>query len=263
MADLKLPNGQTIQTNDPAEIAEFIARGAETQDSALAANPGMTIQDIASRDAAAWNGPGGQGYREAMSGGSNDPTSDPSAPQKFTPGQLSGAGLDPQSYYDQWYQRHLGGGPVQDWGINDTRGDFNKQLFDYLVAKGYSPDINAFGPDRGSQAQQWLQYQPEAVRYDVQQWISKNDPGAGGGTSVGGIDFPGTYPGGSTNPGGSYEPRDYGYSVRGASPAGLAAYYQSQGMRGRPYGTAGGEHDFFPNLEYLLPRIIGMPETGT
>lgn len=83
MAELKLPNGQTISTNNPGEIAEFMARGAVSQGDALAANPGMTIQEIASRDAQSWNAPGGQGYLDAMAQGHNDPTSDPRNPQAF------------------------------------------------------------------------------------------------------------------------------------------------------------------------------------
>ena len=37
MANLILPNGQTIQTDNPAEIAEFMARGAQDQSAAVAA----------------------------------------------------------------------------------------------------------------------------------------------------------------------------------------------------------------------------------
>jgi hypothetical protein len=84
MANLILPNGQTIQTDNPAEIAEFMARGAQDQSAAVAASPGQTIQQIASERGQAWNSQGGQGYLDAMRGGHNDPTSDPSNPQPFS-----------------------------------------------------------------------------------------------------------------------------------------------------------------------------------
>jgi hypothetical protein len=84
MANLILPNGQTIQTDNPAEIAEFMARGAQDQSAAVAASPGQTIQQIASERGQAWNSQGGQGYLDAMRGGFNDPTSDPRNPQAFS-----------------------------------------------------------------------------------------------------------------------------------------------------------------------------------
>ena len=84
MANLILPNGQTIQTDNPAEIAEFMARGAQDQSAAVAASPGQTIQQIASERGQAWNSQGGQGYLDAMRGGHNDPTSDPNNPQPFS-----------------------------------------------------------------------------------------------------------------------------------------------------------------------------------
>jgi hypothetical protein len=84
MANLILPNGQTIQTDNPAEIAEFMARGAQDQSAAVAASPGQTIQQIASERGQAWNRQGGQGYLDAMRGGFNDPTSDPRNPQAFS-----------------------------------------------------------------------------------------------------------------------------------------------------------------------------------
>ena len=84
MANLILPNGQTIQTDNPAEIAEFMARGAQDQSAAVAARPGQTIQQIASERGQAWNSQGGQGYLDAMRGGHNDPTSDPNNPQPFS-----------------------------------------------------------------------------------------------------------------------------------------------------------------------------------
>ena len=84
MANLILPNGQTIQTDNPAEIAEFMARGAQDQSAAVAASPGQTIQQIASERGQAWNSQGGQGYLDAMRGGFNDPTSDPRNPQALS-----------------------------------------------------------------------------------------------------------------------------------------------------------------------------------
>jgi len=88
--------------------------------------------------------------------------------------------------------------------------------------------------------------------------------GVGNSQTPGGV-IPGTpQPSGATgvpsNPGNSYTPRNYGGNVRNATPAGLAAYYQSQGMGQRPYGTVGGEHNFFPNRSYELPEIIGVED---
>lgn len=52
------PNGQTVQTDDPQE---WYNRGYVSQDSILAANPGQTIQNIASQRGETWNAPGGPG----------------------------------------------------------------------------------------------------------------------------------------------------------------------------------------------------------
>lgn len=85
MAQLILPNGQTISTDDPNEIAEFQARGAIDQGQVLNNNPGRSLEEIRSTAGQLWNSPGGQGYLDSFLQGHNDPTS-PSNPQPFASG---------------------------------------------------------------------------------------------------------------------------------------------------------------------------------
>ena len=86
MADLILPNGQTVSVSSQADIDEFMSRGAVHQSDAIAANPGQSIQDVASRASQQWNSYGGQGYLDAYLGGHNNPESDPRNPQPFASG---------------------------------------------------------------------------------------------------------------------------------------------------------------------------------
>lgn len=69
MANLIGANGQRVQTDDPVQIQEFINRGYTGQAEVLAANPGQSIQDIASARGETWNAPGGQGNPNPTSNG--------------------------------------------------------------------------------------------------------------------------------------------------------------------------------------------------
>jgi hypothetical protein len=139
MANLILPNGQTIQTDNPADIAEFMSRGAQTQESALASyaqtaqvgSAPTTIQQIASERGQEWNSQGGQGYLEAMRQGHNDPTSNPSNPQAFSQAAIqqynggAGNGLltNPTGSGGGGLLGGGGGG-----GGNNAGGGFNSQM---------------------------------------------------------------------------------------------------------------------------------------
>lgn len=99
--DYILPNGVRIQFANEAEAQQYLGsgagQGAQTQESAVAQNPGQTIQQIANDRGMAWNSAGGQGYLDAMAAGRNDPTSDPRNPQPFSQQAIqqynNGAGL--------------------------------------------------------------------------------------------------------------------------------------------------------------------------
>jgi hypothetical protein len=175
MANLILPNGQTIQTDNPAEIAEFMARGAQDQSAAVAASPGQTIQQIASERGQAWNSQGGQGYLEAMRQGHNDPTSNPSAPAAFSNAALTAAGINPETYQQQRLQQNAGVGAFEDFGF---RPEFNRNLVAYARGRGYNVDFNNIGE---GQVQAWLNRLPAAEADDMRSWIAANDPGSGGG----------------------------------------------------------------------------------
>ena len=70
-----MPNGSTIQIReDDEDFARIMSQGAADQGSTQASG----------YSAASWYAPGGQGYLDAMRGGFNDPTSDPSNPQPFS-----------------------------------------------------------------------------------------------------------------------------------------------------------------------------------
>jgi len=95
--DLKLPNGSTIQIReDDPDFARVMSQGAVDQSSPEAANYSWDK----------WYAPGAQGYLDAIKSGHNDPHSNPSAPQPFTPTQVSQAGVEPQRYADLWSQQH-------------------------------------------------------------------------------------------------------------------------------------------------------------
>lgn len=245
-----LPNGVTIGFNSEAERDAYLSSaagaGAQSQESLLAQNPGKSLGEITDGWADAWNSPGGQGYANAMSSGYNDPTSNPNNPTPFTPQQLGIAGLDPQAYYDRYASTHYGSdGGVHTWGINADREALNRQLYDYLVAKGYSPDLSAFGQ---GQFQQWLRYQPQGVQADANNWLAQNDPRAGGG--IGGSTFQGTS-GASTSPG--VRPmRDMQWPRVAASQ--YLPNAQQQGMA--TYGSDGlGEADFGLSKRYMVPLL--------
>jgi hypothetical protein len=73
--NLTMPNGSTIQIReDDEDFARIMSQGAADQGSTQASG----------YSAASWYAPGGQGYLDAMRGGHNDPTSDPSNPQPFS-----------------------------------------------------------------------------------------------------------------------------------------------------------------------------------
>jgi hypothetical protein len=73
--NLTMPNGSTIQIReDDPDFARIMSEGAADQGSTQASG----------YSAASWYAPGGQGYLDAMRGGHNDPTSDPSNPQPFS-----------------------------------------------------------------------------------------------------------------------------------------------------------------------------------
>jgi hypothetical protein len=73
--NLTMPNGSTIQIReDDPDFARIMSQGAADQGSTQASG----------YSAASWYAPGGQGYLDAMRGGHNDPTSDPSNPQPFS-----------------------------------------------------------------------------------------------------------------------------------------------------------------------------------
>ena len=106
MANLILPNGVTIQTDDPSIIAAYQSQGAENQSDVLAQNPGQDIRQIADTRGMAWNSPGGQGYSDAMAQGHNDPTSNPSNPLPFSTAALNSAGVNPTSYAQSYTAQH-------------------------------------------------------------------------------------------------------------------------------------------------------------
>lgn len=106
MANLILPNGVTIQTDDPSIIAAYQSQGAENQSDVLAQNPGQDIRQIADSRGMAWNSPGGQGYSDAMAQGHNDPTSDPSNPLPFSTAALNAGGVDPAAYRQSYTAQH-------------------------------------------------------------------------------------------------------------------------------------------------------------
>jgi hypothetical protein len=142
MADLILPNGQTIQTDNPAEIAEFMARGAQDQSAAVAASPGQTIQQIASERGQTWNSQGGQGYLEAMRQAAQRSYVEPERPGRVLergaysgrdqPGNLPTAAPSAE--------RRRGG--FEDFGV---RPEFNRNLVAYARGRGYNVDFNNIG----------------------------------------------------------------------------------------------------------------------
>jgi hypothetical protein len=147
-------------------------------------------------------------------------------------------------------------GEFVDFGV---RPDFNRDLVAHAQASGYAIDFNDIGE---GQVQAWLNRLPAADAASMRAWIAANDPGYGA-RAPGGAAPGAPQPNGTSvpdNPGNTYTPRNYGRNVRNATPAGLAAYYQSQGMGRRPYGTVGGEHNFFPNRSYQLPEIVGLDD---
>lgn len=179
MANLILPNGVTIQTDDPSIIAAYQSQGAENQSDVLAQNPGQDIRQIADSRGMAWNSPGGQGYSDAMAQGHNDPTSDPSNPLPFSTAALNAGGVDPTAYQQSYTAQH-GQMPAQTSSSMPVLGIGNGSSFWSEPASPYNPS-NPYGSQTGGQSGSGGQQSPDGNGQQSSPSWSWNPTSFGGG----------------------------------------------------------------------------------